>query len=96
MTNFPQWTTRTGEEIDIHDMPLGHLSRTVAMLERNGWVGESDVMAYLLCEPSGEAANEAFMAEFEVVLSKRIHPLLDPLRAELKRRSLRESTDSRE
>lgn len=78
-----QWTTRTGETINICDMTTSHLANTIAMLRRKGFIGLSELVIYLGSEPNGEMAQDLYFAELNHI---KTHPAIDELEAELKRR----------
>ena len=78
-----QWRMKTGEVINIADMADSHLSNTIAMLRRKGFVSNSDLSMYLCSEPNGEMAQELYFSELSRI---KTHPSLDELEAEQARR----------
>lgn len=74
---------QTGEVINICDMATSHISNSIAMLRRKGFIGFSDLSIYLGSEPNGEMAQELYFSELSRI---KTHPALDELEAELKRR----------
>lgn len=85
--DFSIWTTAAGEEIPVADMGERHIRNALAMMRRNGYIGQEDLNYYLYSPgPNGEAAQMAFDAEFAVAMESPANPWIDVLEAELQRR----------
>jgi len=83
------WTTREGEDIHVTAMEDHHLLAADRMLRRKGAIGPRILRAYLTGPgPNGDAAQEAFDAEFAEVLEAPVSPFIDHFDDEIKRRGL--------
>lgn len=87
------WTRRDGSKVAVADMSTPHIENALAMLKRKGAIGPSTLQFYLGCaDPIGEAAQDAFNAEFADIASRRVSEFVDIFEAELKRRCEQEQT----
>lgn len=86
----PFWTTKYGERIAIEEMSDRHLLNSIAMLERKGYISSRVLRFYLSGpEPSGDGAMMAYEEEQRDVFLRKVHPALDALDGEAKRRGLK-------
>jgi len=90
------WTTQQHEEISISDMEDGHLERTVAMLERDGYVSLSERFFWENAINPGNDTEAAYCIESdrERCLNSPVCIQLDVLRFELERRQKASKIDS--
>jgi hypothetical protein len=81
------WTRKDGSQIAVAEMATDHIRNALAMLKRKGAVSPSTRRFYLECPgPVGEAAQDAFDAEFADITSRPTSEFVDIFEAELKRR----------
>ncbi len=85
------WRTRDGLPVHVSAMHEAHLRNALAMLRRNGFIGEKTLAAYFSGPlPRGEMAKDAYDRGFEEVVESKFNPYVDLLEAEMKRRGLTE------
>lgn len=85
--DFTTWKTAAGDEIPVADMEERHIRNALAMMRRNGFIGQEDLNCFLYSAgPNGEAAQMAFDAEFQLAMESPVNPWIDVLEAELRRR----------
>jgi hypothetical protein len=85
-----KWPMRNGEQIEVSDMETSHIQNALAMLEKKGFIGPSDVEFYLFCPgPHGDFAQMAFEHEIEMIFDAPVSRFVDIFKDELKRRELK-------
>ena len=82
-----RWKKKNGEMIEVSEMETSHIQNALAMLERKGFVGPSEVNFYLTCRPpNGEYAQMAFEQEMDQVFNAPVSKFVDIFKDELKTR----------
>lgn len=84
-----KWLMRDGTEIEISDMKTSHIINSLRMLKDKGYVSHEIVSFYIGCDrPNGEAANDAFDAEFNQVMNAPVTPYIKAFNDELESRGM--------
>lgn len=80
------WRTKDKRVLKISEMEDGHLVNALRMLKRDGWIGPRTLHSYLGPGPNGDMAQEMFAEEADMMLTRPVHPAVDELEDELRRR----------
>ena len=82
-----KWKTKDGKEIAVEDMETSHIENALALLEREGFIGEETLNFYLSTSgPSGDIAQYYFEQEQDQVFRSPISSFIDLFEKELMKR----------
>ncbi len=83
------WKCRDGKLINVSDMTDQHVSNTLAMLRRQGFIGRNTLEAYLAYPPpQGDMASYYYEQELDRVFSRPVNDWVDVFEEEVKRRHI--------
>lgn len=84
-----EWVCRDGTVMPVSEMTDHHLLAATRMMLHNGYIGQRTLEFYLFGpQPDGEMAQLAWHQEFDLIMAAPVHPYLDLLEAEIKKRGL--------
>jgi len=87
MMNEQLWRTKDGREVKAKDMSFSHLTNSLAMLKRKGFIDPKTYECYINCPPpTAEGALDAFEQELDIVLNSPVSPFIGIFEREIERR----------
>lgn len=81
-----QWRARDGRLYNPKDMTTEHICNALAMLKRNGFIGQSFIHSLLTAQLNGEYAQLAILSAIDEFSSRPVSPFIDIFEAILKER----------
>lgn len=81
------WTCKDGREIAVKDMKISHVENALAMLKRNGYIGENELALGMMCsQPRGDMAQYYYDQELDRMFTAPVSSFIDVFKEELERR----------